>query len=265
MESVELVHSGSGTTALRKGFRSRLGENVNGHELVAIVAGQIPYFYRQPDKIAADFKARHDAIEMIYDLAIKVPTSEKFQTSHFGEILSALYLESVLHLKRLYCKLTLLSSENTNAHKMDGLFVDTSTNPFSFFAVEAKTSILPTSATPFKGHRFGILKQMVASLHGYTEEDKRFDFVAIRDSLENHFTESEAAQIRKDLIPPGPLLSYIGMASINEATVCSEDDSFILTEPCQRDFVFHSITVIDLAIAAKKSFEQVLKLKQVKS
>jgi hypothetical protein len=41
---------------------SRFADEFNGHHLSHVVAGQIPYFYREPAKIAADFAARHDAL-----------------------------------------------------------------------------------------------------------------------------------------------------------------------------------------------------------
>jgi len=103
IEAAELTHSAGLIFAKRKGYRCRFAEHHDGKDLAKVVAGQIPYFYRDPGKIASDFAARHDALEMIYDLATKVPNSQKFQNSHFGEILSALYLEDVLQLRRLYC------------------------------------------------------------------------------------------------------------------------------------------------------------------
>lgn len=260
IETVELSHSDGATTAKRKGFRTRFAEISSGKQLAKVVAGQIPYFYRQPEKIAADFAARHDALEMIYDLTTKVPTSTKFQNSHFGEILSALYLEDVLQLRRLYCKLTLLTAENTNAHKMDGLFVDTSTIPFSYFWVEAKTSILPTNKTAFNGHRHGILKQLIQSLDGYDEQDQRFDFVAIRDNLDSAFNPSEAAQIKNDLTPPGPTISYLGMAAINDSTISKEDDDWILSTSCKRTFTFRGLTVTNLAGCAREAYGHILKV-----
>jgi hypothetical protein len=260
IETVELSHSAGAATAKRTGFRARFAEAADRKLLAKVVAGQIPYFYRQPAKIAADFVARRDALEMIYDLTTKVPTSPKFQNSHFGEILSALYLEDVLQLRRLYCKLTLLTAENTNAHKMDGLFVNTATSPFSYFWVEAKTSILPTSKTRFTGHRHGILRQLIESLDGYGEQDKRFDFVAIRDNLDSAFNTSEAAQITDDLVPPGPAISYLGMAAINDSTTCTEDDDWILSASCKRTFAFRGLTVTDLACCARTAYSEILKL-----
>lgn len=241
---------------IREGWRSYLADGYMDFALSHLVGGQLPYFYRSPDKISNEFKSRHNAIEMIIDLAVKMPSSEKFQTSHCGEILCAIYLEDILGLKRLYSKLTLTTSENTNVHKMDGFFVDISTNPFVYYAVEAKCSILPTSKTKFSGHRHGILNQMITSLKGYDDNDERFDFTAIRDNLEvGSFTDNESGQIRKDLIPPGPeQLKNIGMAAINVCTVDEKDDDFILTEPCSREFDYYCLAVTDLTSLANKSY-----------
>ncbi len=263
LDEVEICLSRTHATILRSGWRSTLDSNPSASSLTHHLAGQIPYFYREPEKIASDFSARHNALDMIVDLATKAPTSEKFRQSHAGEILCALYCEEVLHLKRLYSKLSLTTSENTNVHKMDAFFVDASTKPYQYFAVEAKSSILPTPATKFRGHRYGILKQLIVSLDSYTTDDRRFDFTVIRDNLENpQFTTIEKETIRRDLIPPGPThLSHLGMATIYETTVDQKDDSYILTEPSQCNFTYRCLIVSDLAALAKKSYDEIESLK----
>jgi hypothetical protein len=262
-ENIDLKVSDNKLTVVRSGWRSILNDVASDHNLHKYLAGQIPYFYRSPDKIAADFQARHDALEMIIDLTTKLPTSPKFQNSHCGEILCALYLEDVLKLRRLYSKLTLTTSENTNVHKMDGFFVDTTTSPYSYIAVEAKSSVLPTAKSKFTGHRHGILGQMIESLGNYSQHDTRFDYVAIRDNLDSHFTSDEAKTIKADLVPPGPnQLSYFGMAAFNQSTVHQKDDDFILTEQCANNFSYRALAVTDLSQLAQNAYQALVKFKE---
>ncbi len=257
-----LTLTASAITAVRSGHRTLLDESKNGSTLAYHVGGQLPYFYRAPEKIAVDFSERRNALDMLYDMTVKMPTTPKFQQSHCGEVMAALFLEEVLNLRRLFCKLTLTTAENTNVHKMDGFFVDTSTQPFTFFAVEAKSSILPTEATPRKHHRHGILKDMVKSLNEYGPVDERFDFTTIRDNLESTFSAEDAKRIRMELVPPGPqCLVRLGIAVINESTIATEDDNYILTEPCQSAFHFRAITVSDLSSLAASAYAAALKLR----
>ena len=210
----------------RQCTRAIISDGSQPFDLVYHLSGQLPYFYREPARIAEDFAARHNALEMLADLAIRLPTHPQFQNSHCGEILAALFLEEALGLKRLYCKLSLTTSQNTNAHKMDAFFVELSDDaPYRYFAVEAKCSIQPTqSDRPFRGHRSGILRQLVKSLDSYTTLDRRFDFALIRDNLERDaFTEAQRTTIRRDLVPPGPLrLTYLGTATINRSTISAD-------------------------------------------
>jgi hypothetical protein len=260
-----LAASSTTLTVVREGRRSHLKDGSSDHPLSHHLAGQLPYFYREPEKLAKEFAeemaARRNALDLLYDLTVKMPTTPKFQQSHCGEILSALFLEEILGLRRLMCKLTLTTAENTNVHKMDGFFVNT-TEPFTFYAVEAKSSILPTPKTPAKGHRHGILRQLIDSLENYGAVDERFDFTAVRDNLEASFNEAEAKAIKSALFPPGPKnLVRLGMAVINESTVDSKDDDFILTEVCPVTFNFRAITVADLSNLAQTAYDKVFKLK----
>ncbi|WP_197077044.1 MULTISPECIES: Hachiman antiphage defense system protein HamA [Pseudomonas] len=240
---------------VRSGRRTFLKPDHNGRKLSRYIGGKLPYHYRSPEKIGEDFGAEHDALEMIWSLFAQAPTSPKFQNSHCAEILSSVYLEEVLGYRKLYSKLTLTSSENTNVHKMDGFFVKTDGTEFEYLLVEAKSSILPTEKTKFSGHRHGILKQMLESIDGYAKEDERFDFAKIRDNLSTSFSTNEARQIKRDLIPPGPIrCSFLGVAVVNSSTVHSADDDFILSSSISYPFEFSAIVVDDLATLARESY-----------
>lgn len=264
IDEVEITISESTATVVRQGWRSLLECTPSDRDLAYYLAGQIPYFYRPPDKIADEFRERSNALDLVVDLATKAPTSRKFQQSHCGEILAALYIEDILGFRRLYSKLTLTTSENTNVHKMDGFFVDIRQSPYIYIAVEAKSSIMPTGTSNFSGHRYGILKQMIESVENHSSINKRFDLTLIRDNLERFaFSIEEQIQIRKDLFPPGPHnLINIGMATINKSTISEKDDIYILCEPCTTCFNYRAIVVADLSELTKTSYGLVQGLKK---
>ncbi|MCA1549695.1 DUF1837 domain-containing protein [Bradyrhizobium sp. BRP19] len=202
-----------------------------------------------------DFVSGNSALEAVLDLAANAPTSPSFRNSHCGEILAAHFIESQLGYRRLYSKLTLTSSENTNVHKMDGLFTNTGHQPFRYLFVEAKTSILPTAATRTRKHKSGILSQMIGSLNTYSLDDPRFEFARIRDNLTENFSEAEQRQIRSDLTPPGPAdLKLLGVSVTNASTVNRDDDDFILTASCAAPFDYYALVVTDLASLAAESY-----------
>src|SRR5579862_8301715 len=117
----EFKVSATTLTVVREGRRAHLHDGSGERTLSHHIAGQLPYFYREPAKLANEFAAemakRRNALDLLYDLSVKMPTTPKFQQSHCGEVLSALFLEEMLGLKRLMCKLTLTTAENTNVHK----------------------------------------------------------------------------------------------------------------------------------------------------
>jgi hypothetical protein len=96
---------------------------------------------------------------------------------------------------------------------------------------------------------------MLESIEGYSKEDERFDFSKIRDNLSKDFSEKESRQIKRDLIPPGPIkCSFLGVAVVNSSTVHHADDDFILSSHNSYPFNFSAIVVDDLANLAKESY-----------
>jgi uncharacterized protein DUF1837 len=252
---VALAVSDGQLKALRKGSRIVLKDDHDGYKLGKHIAGQLPYYYRTIEGIISDFASAVSALEAVVDLAANAPTSPHFRNSHCGEILASHFVESRLGFRRLYSKLTLTTSQNTNVHKMDGLFVNTAIQPFEYLFVEAKSSILPTEATKTKTHKSGILTQMIQSLDAYSADDPRFELTRIRDNLAKTFSTSEQSTIRADLVPPGPEnLRVFGITVTNVQTVNANDDDFILTEPCSVAFDYSALVVTDLATLAADAY-----------
>jgi hypothetical protein len=241
--------------SVRAGTRAVLHDEHKGYTLGKHISGQLPYHYRPVKGIVDDFASENSALEAILDLAATAPTCPSFRNSHCGEILAAHFIESQLGYKRLYSKLTLTTSQNTNVHKMDGLFVKTGRQPFQYLFIEAKTSILPTTSTPTKKHKSGILSQMIGSLNAYSSDDPRFEFARIRDNLTKSFPDADQQRIRSDLTPPGPEnLKLVGVSVTNASTVNADDDDFILTAPCSAPFDYYALVVTDLASLAAESY-----------
>jgi hypothetical protein len=252
---IALTVSNAKLRAVRGGTRAVLHDQHNGYKLGKHIAGQLPYHYRSIKGIVDDFVSENSALEAVLDLAANAPTSPTFRNSHCGEILASHFVESKLNYKRLYSKLTLTTSQNTNVHKMDGLFVKTSPTPYEYLFVEAKTSILPTKLTPKKKHKSGILSQMIKSLNAYAADDPRFEFIRIRDNLAANFSQAHQLQIKSDLTPPGPPnLKLLGISVTNASTVNSDDDDFILSTSCGAPFEYYALVVTDLATLATDSY-----------
>lgn len=258
-----LAATATGVTAIRDGYRAVLNDNYKNYSLGKYLTGQITKHYRTLDGIASDFSSGDSHLEALLGMIAPIPTVASFQNSHCGEIAAAQFVEEMLGYRRLYSKLTMTTSENTNAHKMDGLFVKTSCVPYEYLFVEAKSSILPTESTKTKTHRSGILTQMLKSLHEYDDEDPRFEFARIRDNLESSFKDDEAKIIKSDLTPPGPdNLKFIGVSVTNACTVNTEDDDFILSRKCNIDFNYYALVVTDLAGLAKDAYGRWFKIKE---
>ena len=257
-----LTATASGVTAIRDGSRAVLADDHKGYSLGKYLTGQLPKHYRTLDGIASDFESGNSCLEAVLGMIACMPTVASFQNSHCGEIAAAQFVEEILGYRRLYSKLTMTTSENTNAHKMDGLFVKTSCSPYEYLFVEAKSSVLPTAKTKTKTHRSGILTSMLDSLHAYDGEDPRFEFARIRDNLDKSFGVDEASVIRGDLIPPGPdNLKFIGVSVTNASTVNTDDDDFILSTHCDVDFDYYALVVTDLAELAKDAYGRWMKMK----
>lgn len=246
--------SDTSVSTLRSGFRTILSDSDGKVSLHKYLSGQLPYFYRKMESIVEDFESEHSALELMLDLMAAAPTTQSFRNSHGAEILAAHHIQEKLQYRRLYSKLTMTTSQDTNAHKMDALFVDTAIDPYRYIFVEAKSSILPTASTKTKTHRSGILKHMIASLSSYKAEEPRMELIRIRENLQSGFSEEERKQILSDLRAPGPELNYIGISVTNSVTVNEKDDDFILSVPCGVEFDYHAIVVTDLESLAKESY-----------
>lgn len=252
-DEITMTISDTSIVPNRTGWFRRVNDTDGRMDLFRYVGGKLPYYYRKPENIAKDFMEEHDFLTAIAHMAVKPPQTEGFQSTHFAEILCCIYLREVLNYKILSRKLTQLTSEDTNVHKMDVMCVDVSQKPYRYLWVEAKSS-RQTGQRVY--HNSGIYKQMRDSLTKYTDEDVRYDFVHICDNMSQaDFSEEERRIIRQDLLSPsGPPLVYHGMAVINIDTHEQSDVDKLLSEPCNTSFDVRLIALTDLKALAVEAY-----------
>lgn len=252
-DEITLSITDSALVPARSGWFRQLAETDGRMDLFRYIGGKLPYYYRKPENIAQDFLEEHDFMTAIAHMAVRPPTTEEFQSTHFAEILCCVYLREVLGYKILSRKLTQLTSEDTNVHKMDVMCVDVTQRPYRYLWVEAKSSRQKDRRVY---HNSGIYKQMRESLTKYTSEDVRYDFVHICDNMSKaDFSEEERRNIRQDLLSPsGPSLIYHGMAVINIDTHEQDDVNKLLSEPCGTSFDVRLLALMDLKAIAVEAY-----------
>ncbi len=122
-------------------FRRTLNDDHGGYSLKKLMSGELPYHYRTVDGIVSDFALGYHALEALLAMASTLPTVTSFRQSDCGEILAAHFVEQEMGYRRLYSKLTMLTSQNTNAWTR--FFLNLNASPFQYHFVEAKCGVLP--------------------------------------------------------------------------------------------------------------------------
>jgi hypothetical protein len=114
-----------------------------------------------------------------------MPKSEGFRESHFGEILATIFAEEVMGLRQIYSKLSLLSSENSNAYKMDLILYDPTCDPVDIVLGEVKSSPKISSDGKPVGHSKSCFPSLFTSINEYSQDDSKYDLTAARDNINN--------------------------------------------------------------------------------
>lgn len=221
--------------AVRLVYRSEFFRNANGISIGQYIADRAPLFYRSVDDILRDLQAGYFVTAIKSTLA-KLPTSESFQESHFGEIVAGLFAEDVLGLRKLYSKLSLLSAENANAYKMDLVMYDPSSKPLRFVFGEVKCSPkISADCTPV-GHDASCYADIFNSMNKYSSEDCAFDLNAARDRLVG-LKPGEREAVRQALLPySGARVAYAGFAVIDTSTYDKDEAQVLRTRKNDKQF-----------------------------
>lgn len=221
--------------AVRLAYKSELIRDLNGSRLDDYVADRAPFFYRSFESILEDVKTGY-FLSMMRSTLAKIPKSESFRESHFGEIVAGIFAEEVLGLKRIYSKLSLLTSENANAFKMDLVLYEPGTDPVRIYFGEVKCSPKSEADGLPSGHDKSCFADIFNSMNGYGEADKRFDITAAQDNLKS-VHEDDREMVRKALLPySGSQFSYIAFAVIDTSTFCKDEVQVIRTRRNSKSF-----------------------------
>ena len=247
---VRLTATGS---VLRTVHWSDVGREVPQGTLQEYVCDRLPLFYRDPEAVANTLRDGY-FITAVKETLRRLPMAESFQESHFGEIVAALFAEDVLGLRRLYSKLTYLSTQNSNAYKMDLVLCDLSADPVEFVFAEVKSSMKDATHDGPPFHSASCYASIFASLNDYGDEDREFDLQAARDHLVN-FSDTDRIRIRTALLPyPAPRVRYAAFAVIDSATRDDDDMSVLATRVNSKNFEVDVIGVETLSAVVEESW-----------
>jgi hypothetical protein len=250
-----------GGESCRTVYQSSFVARIDGLVLSDYVADRAPLFYRRLEHIIQDLNAGL-FLTAFRDTLAKLPSAESFQESHFSEILSGLFAEEVTGLRRLYSKLSLLTSENANAFKMDLLLCNPKADPVEFIFGEVKSSCKsPDDGLPAR-HDTSSFKKLFESFNKYDQSDLEFDLTAARDNV-GVLPPEELQRVKDALLPYGArTIKYAGFVVIDSATRDDAETDILATRRSSTEFDVELICIESLKEAVDATYS---KLKQAKN
>jgi hypothetical protein len=262
----QFLHAGrlqltfSGKTLVRSVYQAGLIRASEASTLEAYLADRVPYYYREPSEIAADFGEGY-FISAIKDTLRRLPTADNFKESHFGEILAAVYAEEVLGLRRLYSKLALSTSENQNAFKMDVLMYAPGTDPVEFVFAEVKSSMKTATDGMPAGHDNVCFAKLFESFNAYKDADLDFDIALIKERMAE-LSDEDAALISEALKPHrNRLIRYAGFCVIDTTTYAEDEAALLGTRKNDKTFDVDLLCVADLPEVVQQVYGQLERLR----
>lgn len=247
-------------TVVRAVHWSEIASNGQAPSLHSYICDRLPLFYRDPEAVADRLREGLFLTAMKETLR-RLPTADSFQQSHFGEIIAALFAEDVLQLRRLYSKLTFLSTQNSNAYKMDLVLCDLTKDPVEFVFAEVKSSMKSATDGGPPYHEGSCYASIFTSLNDYSEEDREFDLQAASDHL-REFDDRERKRIRRALLPhSAPAVRYAAFAVIDAGTRDDSDMSVLATRKNAKTFEIDVIGVEALPAVVSDSWSYLTALR----
>ncbi|MBZ5578766.1 MAG: DUF1837 domain-containing protein [Acidobacteriia bacterium] len=238
---------------VRSVYLSDVVNKAGDKRLCAFLADRLPSFYRSPSKLLAALTDDY-FITAVRDTLSRLPSADTFQESHFAEVCSAIFAEDVLGLKRLYSKLSLLTSENANAFKMDLLLVDPDSDPLVFTFGEVKSSPKVATNGSSAAHDKGCFADLFRSFNNYDENDVHFDLAAAKDRVEE-LAPPLRDRVKAALEPYGKRdVSYAGFIVIDSSTSSDEETAVLATRKNKKVFDVDLLRVQTLPVAIEKSY-----------
>jgi hypothetical protein len=224
-----------------------------GEPLERWMVGKVPFYYRHPEAIANSFTRTTDFRKPLRDTLRRMPNSESFRESHFGEIVAGIFAEHVLELRLLYSKLSLLTTQNANANKMDLVLYDPRPTEIEFVFAEVKSSTKqgPEAAC----HDEGCFKKLFDSFNLYKDQDRDFDLAVIEERL-RELPGDDAARVFAALNVDGdPSIRYAGVCVIDSATQDDEEAAVLATRRNAKMFDVDVLCVGELGPVAAATYQ----------
>jgi hypothetical protein len=185
----------------------------------------------------------------------KLPTSQSFRESHFGEIVASIFAEEVLGLRRLYSKLTVLTAENANAYKMDLLMYDSMSDPLRFVFGEVKCSPKCAADGLPANHHESCFADLFKSMNKYSKTDRNFDLTAARDNL-HEIPEEDRIRVRAALKPySNATFSYAGFAVIDASTYSPEEAQVLRTRKNDKALEIDVLCLESFSLVAENVYD----------
>jgi len=226
-----------------------------------LIFDRTPLFYREPKKIINDLQYGY-FVTPISDTLRRLPQSPSFRESHFGEILATIFAEEVMGLRRIYSKLSLLTSENSNAYKMDLVLYDPSTDPVDIVFGEVKSSPKVSPDGQPVRHDKSCFSSLFSSINGYSEDDSKYDLTAARDNVDN-LQSPERERVLKSLMPySGARTRIAGIAVIDYTTKHDSELSLLATRKNPTSFDVDVVGVENFADVADSVYSKLERLRQ---
>jgi hypothetical protein len=246
------------SSGVRIVYRSTLVADASGQRLAAYIADRAPEFYRPISDVIRELEGGH-SLSVFKETLARLPTAESFQSSHFAEIAASLFAEEILGLRRIYSKLSTLTSENANGNKMDLLLYDPQPDPIEFVFGEVKSSDKMPGHEP-ACHDKSCYPSLFNSLREYTEDDLAFDLAAIKDRLSN-VPEADRSRIR-DALKPYTLrtVRYAGFIIIDDGTFSSDEAAMLASRTSDKRFDVDLVGLDGYSVTAKSAFERLHKV-----
>jgi hypothetical protein len=238
---------------LRSVYLSDIISKAGDKRLCALFADRMPSFYRNPSKLLAALSDDY-FITAVRETLNRLPGADTFRESHFAEVCSAIFAQDILGLKRLYSKLSLLTSENANAFKMDLLLVEPDSDPLMFIFGEVKSSTKVIKNGVPASHDKGCFADLFRSFNEYDDNDMDFDLAAAKDRIED-LPQPLRDRVKTALEPYGTRhVSYAGFIVIDSSTSCDAETAVLATRKNKKSFDVDLLRVQTLPVAIEKSY-----------
>jgi hypothetical protein len=246
---------------VRAVYVSELHKSAGESALAGYISDKAPLFYRDPAKILKGLEEGY-FLTPFKETLLRLPISESFRESHFGEITAAIFAQEVVGLRKIYSKLSLLTAENANAFKMDLILFDPNTDPITLIFGEVKSSSKSAADGLPAKHDGSCFASLFKSLNSYSPEDLEFDLTTAKDNIDA-LPEPERSKVKNALLPYAATpLKYAGFTVIDTATRDADEVAMLGTRKADKNWDVDVICVDEYLAVATKVYERLDAIRQ---